>query len=113
LRGVGLLACVLALTSTCSNSDNGGTGGSGGTGGVGASCTDVTPCGGSVVGTWMVSPSSCLVLAGDLDGSYLSLGCSRIPVTGTLTTSGTFTANADGTYTDDTTTTGSATFSPG
>src|SRR5262245_20189776 len=113
--GVALLACALALTSTCSSPGSGGTGGSGagGTGGGGASCADVTPCGGSVVGTWMVSSSSCLALAGDLDGMYLSLGCSKIPVTGALTTSGTFAANADGTYTDDTTTTGSANFSPG
>ena len=66
-----------------------------------------------MVGTWTVSPSSCLALAGDLDGTYLSLGCSKIPVTGTLTTSGTFTANADGTYIDNTTTTGSANFSLG
>ena len=118
-QGVGLLACVVALTATCSsNPGTGGTGGTGGsgaggTGGGGASCTEATPCGGSVVGTWMVAPSSCLVLAGDLDGSLLSLGCSKIPVTGTITTSGTFTANADGTYTDNSTTAGSANFSLG
>ena len=66
-----------------------------------------------MVGTWTISPSSCVALAGDLDGMYLSLGCSKIPVTGALTTSGTFTAKADGTYIDDTRTTGSANFSPG
>src|SRR4029077_16626632 len=109
------VAAALALIAAgCGASPgSGGMGGSGagGTGGGGTSCTDVTPCGGSVVGTWMISPSSCVALAGDLDGMYLSLGCSKIPVTGALTTSGTFTANADGTYIDDTTTTGSANFS--
>ena len=65
------------------------------------------------MGTWTVSSSSCLALAGDLDGWYLSLGCPKIPVTGTLTTTGTFTANADGTYIDNTTTTGSANMSLG
>jgi hypothetical protein len=54
-----------------------------------------------------------LALAGDIDGWYLSLGCTKVPVTGTLTTTGTFTANADGTYTDNTTTTGSANMSLG
>ena len=101
-RGVGLF--VVTLASACTGSDPGG-GGAGGTGGAGPSCPDVAPCGGSVVGTWTVSPSSCLALAGDLDGWYLSLGCPKVPVTGTLTTTGTFTANADGTYTDNTTTT--------
>ena len=120
-RGV-LFATVVTLASACSSSGSGGrgTGGTGGagtggagTGGAGPSCNDVTPCGGSVVGTWTVSSSSCLALAGDLEGSYLSLGCPKVPVTGTLTTTGTFTANADGTYTDNTTTTGSANMSLG
>ena len=110
-RGVGLFALAVTLASACTSTGPGGSG-AGGKGGASPSCTEVTPCGGSVVGTWMVS-SSCLVLAGDLDGAYLSLGCSTIPVTGTVTTSGTFTANADGTYTDNTTTKGSANFSPG
>ena len=74
-----------------------------------ASCTSVTPCGGSVVGAWTVS-SSCLKLTGDMDVSLASLGCASVPVTGSLTTTGTFVAKADGTFVDDTVTTGSATF---
>ena len=109
-RGVGLF--VVTFASACTSSGSGGSG-AGGTGGAGPSCPDVTPCGGSVVGTWTVSSSSCLALAGDIDGWYLSLGCTKVPVTGTLTTTGTFTANADGTYTDNTTTTGSANMSLG
>jgi non-reducing end alpha-L-arabinofuranosidase len=45
-----------------------------------------------------------------MDVSILSLACPTVPVTGSLSTSGTFVANADGTYTDNTRTTGSATF---
>ena len=69
-RGVGLFALVVTLASACTSSGPGGSG-AGGTGGAGPSCTEVTPCGGSVVGTWTVSPSSCLALAGDLDGCVL------------------------------------------
>jgi hypothetical protein len=87
-------------------------GGTNAGGGAGPACTDVSACGGSVLGTWKVS-SSCLSLAGDLDGAYLSLGCSKVPVTGTLTTTGTFTANANGTFTDNTVTTGSASMAVG
>ena len=113
-RGVGLFATVVTIASACASSGPGGSGtgsggsGTGGTGGAGPSCPDVAACGGSVVGTWAVSSSSCLALAGEIDGWYLSLGCPKVPVTGTLNVTGTFTANADGTYIDNTTTTGSA-----
>src|SRR6185503_2122026 len=81
-----------------------------GTGGAGpASCSSVNGCGGSVVGAWTVS-SSCLKLSGEMDVSILSLSCPTVPVTGSLTTTGSFVANADGTYVDNTTTTGSVTF---
>jgi non-reducing end alpha-L-arabinofuranosidase len=94
-------------------SSNGGragasTAGSGGSGGA-LNCTNVTACGGNVVGSWTVT-SSCLKLSGQMDVQRLSLGCASVPVNGSLTTSGTFRANADGTYTDNTTTRGSATF---
>ena len=81
------------------------------TGGAGpvASCSSVTPCGGSVVGSWKVA-SSCLKLSGDMDVSLLSLACPTVPVTGSIATTGTFVANSDGTYTDNTRTTGSASF---
>ena len=80
-------------------------GGSGGS----LNCTNVAACGGSVVGTWNVA-SSCLKLSGDMDVSLSSLGCAAVPVNGSLQTTGTFVANADGTYSDNTTTTGSVTF---
>jgi len=126
-----LLLGVVALASpACGNNDNGGTGGSGGgagagtiggfssvggssggtsTGGQPANCTNVTACGGNVVGSWKVA-SSCMTLSGDMDVSLASLGCPTVPVTGSLQTTGTFVANADGTFTDNTVTTGSATF---
>ncbi len=63
------------------------------------------PCGGDVLGTWQVS-SSCLVVSDTLDLSPVGApGCSA-PVTGSLSVIGTFTANADGTYSDNTVTTG-------
>jgi hypothetical protein len=62
-------------------------------------------CGGNVVGAWTVA-SSCLTVSGSLDLTLVGAGCPTAPVTGTLAVTGTFTANADGTYSDDTTTTG-------
>jgi hypothetical protein len=76
-----------------------------GTGGGSATCTNVTPCGGDLVGTWNVT-SSCLTVSGEVDLSAFGLGCSSAPVAGSLQVSGTWTANADGTYSDNTTTTG-------
>jgi hypothetical protein len=103
---------ALAATGAACSSDGpiGGAGGGGAAGAAaGASCTSVTPCGGSVVGAWKVA-SSCLKLSGDMDVTLASLGCAKVPVTGSLTTTGTFVANPDGTFVDNTTTTGSATF---
>jgi hypothetical protein len=86
---------------------NGGVaGGSGGTGGE-ALCSNVTPCGGDVVGTWTVT-ASCLTVSGEMDLTSLGLfDCESVPVTGSLDVTGTWTANGDGTYSDDTRTTGS------
>jgi hypothetical protein len=84
------------------------TGGTGGSGGV-LSCTNVTPCGGSVVGNWTVA-SSCLKLSGDMDVTVTSLGCATVPVEGSLQTTGTFVANEDRSYTDNTVTTASVRF---
>jgi hypothetical protein len=80
---------------------------------MGATCaSSVTACGGDVVGTWSVS-SPCLKVNGtNIDFSMAGLDpthCKNVNVTGSVTVSGTWTANADGTYTDGTTTTGSAT----
>jgi hypothetical protein len=69
----------------------------------------VIACGGDVVGAWNVS-SSCLILSGDMDLTLIGLGCATVPVTGTLSVTGAWTARANGTYVDNTTTTGSMTF---
>ena len=71
-----------------------------------ASCSNVTACGGTVVGTWTVA-SSCLGVSGNLDVSNFGLdpACTAT-ATGSLTVSGTWSAKADGTYVDNTTTTG-------
>jgi len=84
-------------------------GGSSGSGGQTSRCPNGSACGGDLVGTWNVT-SSCLTLSGDMDMTLTSLGCATVPVTGSLEVTGTWTANADGTYTDGTTTTGSMTF---
>ncbi|HEY8924265.1 MAG TPA: hypothetical protein VIU64_07770, partial [Polyangia bacterium] len=89
---------------------SGGATGSGGGSGAPPSCPPATPCSGSVMGSWTVM-SSCLALSGDIDGHAASLGCSKVPITGSLEVTGTWTANADGTYTDDTVTKGSIKFS--
>src|SRR3954471_16224301 len=86
------------------------TAGSGTGGAPAASCTNVTACGGNAVGTWTAS-SSCIKVSGQLDVAEAGLdprSCTAAPITGTLTVNGTFTAKADGTYVDGTTTTGTA-----
>lgn len=50
--------------------------------------------------------SSCLQVRSGLSVAGLGLGCARAPVTGFLSVTGTFTANADGTYSDRTITSG-------
>lgn len=103
----GAFALIAAGCSSthASSGAAGGTSGSGG-GGAGGGCSDVAPCGGEVVGTWSVS-SSCLTVTGQLDPSgFFGTTCPAIPVQGSLHVSGTWTANPDGTYVDDTTTTG-------
>lgn len=121
-----LTLVVSAVASGCSSDSDpgGGTAGTGGsaTAGTGQagtgqsgsgavvipSCENTAPCGGNIVGTWKVA-SSCQKLTGDLDTSLLSLGCSSVPISGSIETKGTFIANADGTYSDQTTTTANAT----
>ena len=91
---------------------NGGAAGGGGisaSGGAGASCANVTACGGNVVGTWTVT-SSCLTVSGTLDPSVVGAGCTSAPITGSLQVTGAWTAVGDGTYTDDTVTTGTEQF---
>jgi len=87
-----------------------GTAATGGSGGqAGASCPNVTACGGDVVGTWTVM-SSCLTMSGNLDLTLVSADCAPAPVTGQLMVSGSWSAKADGTYIDDTITTGTEHF---
>ncbi|HVZ37385.1 MAG TPA: arabinofuranosidase catalytic domain-containing protein, partial [Polyangiaceae bacterium] len=69
------------------------------------SCSDVSACGGNLVGTWSVA-ASCLNVNGDLQVGGFGLGCASVTVTGSLQVSGTWTANADGTYADNTMTSG-------
>ncbi|HVT07985.1 MAG TPA: hypothetical protein VHO67_11045, partial [Polyangia bacterium] len=119
---VGSVAFVAAVAgSGCSSPSTLGTGSGGspgtgsggstptGTGGTsGGSCPGLTPCGGSVNGSWTVS-SSCLNVSGDMDVTLASLGCKSVPVNGSLHVTGSWTAK-DGTYTDNTVTTGTMTF---
>jgi len=83
----------------------GGAGGSNGLGGGGGACSSGVPCGGDVVGTWTVT-SSCLSVGGELDLQLVGTGCRYAPIAGSLEVTGMWTARADGTYTDGTTTTG-------
>lgn len=113
-------SAVLALTTAlafgmgsgaCSSSTppRSGSGGSSGTGGASSSCTSVAACGGSVVGEWNVQ-SSCLSVSGNLDLAQAGLNCPAPPVSGSLHVTGSFTANADTSYSDGTTTTGTEQF---
>ena len=74
-----------------------------------SSCPNGSTCGGNLVGSWTVT-SYCLTLSGDMDVTLASMGCHSVPVAGSLQVAGTWTANSDGTYADNTTTTGSVTF---
>jgi hypothetical protein len=102
-----------AQTMTAGQLNTGAGGSASGAGGGGttevapvkADCQAVAPCGGSVVGTW-VAAGSCLPVSGNADISGFGLGCTAAPITGALEVTGTWTANADGTFTDQTSTTG-------
>ncbi|MEO6598921.1 MAG: arabinofuranosidase catalytic domain-containing protein [Polyangiaceae bacterium] len=81
-------------------------------GGGSATCSNVAACGGMLVGTYTAT-TSCLAVSGMLDMSNFGLGCKSAPITGSLNVTGTFTANADGSYVDNTMTTGTATIEMG
>src|SRR3954465_12755980 len=97
--------------SGSAGSSGGGTSGSTGTAGPGGPRWPAgAPCGGDVVGTWNVT-SSCVALSGALDVSLIGLDprtCKVATISGSISVNGTWTANANGTYTDGTTTTGTA-----
>jgi len=128
--GIALSTVVVGLLGTdgCSSSSSpasaaagvapAATGGAPGVGGSngnpaanGGACSNVSPCGGPLAGTWTVQ-SSCLSVSGQLDLSLVGTGpaCQSTAITGSLQVTGTFTAKGDGTYTDDTTTTGTEQF---
>src|SRR5512141_2722901 len=115
-----LAVASLMASNGCSSSSGGGDAGSGGkssTGGSGGSssasslpnCPNGSTCGGDVVGTWDVT-SSCLTFSGDMDTMAGSLGCPKLPVTGTLEVTGTWTAKSNGSYVDKTITKGKIAF---
>jgi hypothetical protein len=110
--GVAFGACSVNTPDPTGGSGSGTMAGTNGTAGSGsgAVCTNVTACGGNVEGTWTVG-SSCLKLSGSLDLASAGLdprSCTSATINGTLNVTGTFTANANKTYTDDTITTGTA-----
>ncbi len=96
-------------SSTTGGTGGTGTGGTSGSAGSGGACSNVTPCGGNAVGTWAVT-SSCLKLSSsNLDIGHAGLdprSCKNVTLSGSLQVTGTWTANADGSYTDGTTTSG-------
>lgn len=75
---------------------------------VNASCDNVLPCGGDVLGSWTVI-DSCLNVGGDVVLADFGLGCSAAPTTGSLEVTGSWSASAEGVVSDDTTTSGDAT----
>ena len=88
----------------------GSTGGSSSAGGSSGACTPagVTACGGSVTGSWTVS-SSCISVSGEVDAQrQFGLTCPVGQLSASLTVTGTFTAKADGSFVDGTTTKGPA-----
>jgi hypothetical protein len=75
----------------------------------GASCKNVTPCGGDLVGTWSVT-SSCLQVSGELDLMAAGMDCPSAPLTGSLLVTGTWIAQSNGVYRDATSTSGQEQF---
>jgi len=92
-----------------SGGSSGGTSGGSSGGSSGSTCTatsNVTACGGMVTGKWTVM-SGCVSVSGDIDLQTLfALSCKTGQVSGSLQVTGTFTANTNGTFTDETMTTG-------
>ncbi|HEY3235629.1 MAG TPA: hypothetical protein VGJ84_13010, partial [Polyangiaceae bacterium] len=100
-----------AMGAAGSNSSAGAANGSGGSNGGGTACTSVAACGGSVVGTYTAS-APCLKVNGNLDIANAGLdpvACKGPTISGSLNVTGSFTALANGTFTDATTTTGNLT----
>jgi hypothetical protein len=104
-RGAGGTTSTSGQPSTPAN--GGGNGTSSNVTPVDAPCTNQAACGGEIAGTWAVA-GSCLPVSGMVDMAGFGLGCTAAPVTGTLQVSGSWEAKADGTFADQTTTSGEA-----
>jgi hypothetical protein len=103
-----LVSALLGMSvAGCNSGGNNGKAGLGGSGG--SSCSSVTACGGDVVGTWATT-SSCLTVSSVLEASAAGLSCATAPVSGSLQVSGTLIATGDGTYSDETVTSGTEEF---
>jgi hypothetical protein len=83
----------------------GGATGTGGSTGAAGDCSNGTACGGEVAGTWFVT-SSCLKVSGQMNMSTLGIGCKSAGIVGALNVTGSWSAKSDGTYSDNTVTTG-------
>jgi hypothetical protein len=100
-------------TGAAGNSSTGGSSTSSGGSGTGpgpGACTNVTACGGNIVGSYSAS-APCLKVDGVLDISKVGLdpnACKGPTISGTLSVSGSFSAQGT-TFTDGTTTTGNLT----
>jgi hypothetical protein len=103
LTVAGTTSIIGGSGGTSKNTASGGSSSSGG-----GACTEVTACGGDVVGTWEVK-SQCLTFDGQADIAYLGLTCvpNVASIKGALKVTGKLTLGSNGRYTDATTTTGS------
>jgi len=120
----GSAGTVLPVAGASSTAGSGGSGVTAGTSAAGTSaagtatggtgprpeppmptCTDVTACGGDVAGVWFAS-GSCLPVTGPANIADFGLGCTEVASKGMLAVTGNWTLNADGTMSDNTTTTG-------
>jgi hypothetical protein len=73
-------------------------------------CENGTPCGGDAVGVWFAQ-GSCLPVTGAVDLSAASIGCPEAAVaSGEIAVTGNWTVNADGTLSDNTSSTSEVVF---
>jgi hypothetical protein len=102
-----------------SSGAGGSASGSSGSGGGGAgsggmeqppepSCENVTACAGDPTGVWFAQ-KSCLPVSGIADVSELGIGCDQAPISGEIEVTGNFTVVADGSISDNTTSSGEMT----
>lgn len=100
--GGAFITTVASGGDATTNTESGGAESGGAESGDAAAVCPMTPCGGNVVGSWIVS-ESCFQASGSLDVSILGLGCTTgLVETMTIDVGGGWTANADGTFIDNT-----------